>query len=57
VKMFEVSLHASGCVSPPAGSNAFILFRASDVCSNVWKDYQAAKLLHNTSSVMHIMLQ
>jgi hypothetical protein len=38
VKMFEVPLHAAGCVSPEAVKNSFILFRASDVCSDSWKE-------------------
>jgi hypothetical protein len=48
VKMFEVPLHASGCVSPAAVSNAFILFRASDVYSDVWKEFQAAKVFDHS---------
>ncbi len=43
VHMFEVPLHASGCISPEAVKNSFILFRASEVCSDLWKELMADK--------------
>ena len=43
VRMFEVPLHASGCASPAAVQNSFILFRASEVCSDLWKEIRGVK--------------
>ncbi len=43
VKMFEVPLHAAGCSSPEAIKNSFILYRASDVCSDLWKEVRGDK--------------
>jgi hypothetical protein len=38
IKMFEIPLYASGCTTPEAVKNSFILFRASNVCSDLWKE-------------------
>ena len=43
VHMFEVPLHASGCITPEAVKNSFILFRASEVCCDLWKELKADK--------------
>jgi hypothetical protein len=43
VHMFEVPLHACGCISPEAVKNSCILFRASEICSDLWKELMAEK--------------
>jgi hypothetical protein len=47
VRIFEVPLYASGCASPEAVKNSFILFRASEVCSDLWKELRGEKTFDN----------
>ena len=36
-------VHAAGCCSPEAVKNSFILYRASDVCIDLWKELRGNK--------------
>jgi hypothetical protein len=47
VRIFEVPLYASGCATPEAVKNSFILFRASEVCSDLWKELRGEKTFDN----------
>ena len=47
VRIFEVPLYASGCASPETVKNSFILFRASEVCSDLWKELRGETTFDN----------